>query len=172
MAVVPETEEAPEATPPGLLDRVPIVALRVVQFALDLAIVALITMIPLTLALLLLPRNPDDSLGALLITIPVILALLVLAVVISWWYWARLPRRRGGRTLVMGWLGLRVMNLDGGEPTSSQLTLRWLLLVVDAMFFGAVGLIAMLSTATHQRIGDSLADTLVVRSSGLRRRTT
>jgi uncharacterized RDD family membrane protein YckC len=172
MAVVPETEEAPAATPPALLDRVPIVALRVVQFALDLAIVALITMIPMALALLLLPRNPDDSLGALLITIPVILALLVLAVVISWWYWARLPRRRGGRTLVMGWFGLRVMNLDGGEPTGSQLTLRWLLLVVDAMFFGAVGLIAMLSTATHQRIGDSLADTLVVRSPGPRSRAT
>jgi uncharacterized RDD family membrane protein YckC len=56
--------------------------------------------------------------------------------------------------------------MNGREATGSQLTLRWLLLVVDAMFFGAVGLIAMLSTATHQRVGDSLADTLVVRSSG------
>jgi uncharacterized RDD family membrane protein YckC len=166
MAVVPETEEAPAAASPALLDRVPIVALRVVQFALDLAIVALVTLIPMTLALLLLPRNPDDSLGALLITIPVILALLVLAVVLSWWYWAWLPRRRRGRTLVMGWFGLRVVNMNGREATGSQLTLRWLLLVVDAMFFGAVGLIAMLSTATHQRVGDSLADTLVVRSSG------
>jgi uncharacterized RDD family membrane protein YckC len=166
MAAVPETEEAPAAASPALLDRVPIVALRVVQFVLDLAIVVLITLIPMTLALLLLPRNPDDSLGALLITIPVILALLVLAVVISWWYWAWLPRRRRGRTLVMGWFGLRVVNVNGREATGSQLTLRWLLLVVDAMFFGAVGLIAMLSTATHQRVGDSLADTLVVRSSG------
>ena len=54
---MPETEEAPAATSPALLDRVPIVALRVLQFALDLAIVALITLIPMTLALLLLPRN-------------------------------------------------------------------------------------------------------------------
>jgi uncharacterized RDD family membrane protein YckC len=165
MAVVPETEEAPEATPPALLDRVPIVALRVVQFALDLAIVAVISVIPMTLALLLLPRNPDDSLGALLITIPVILALLVLAVVISWWYWALLPRRRGGRTMVMGWFRLRVVRVDGGEVVGSQLTLRWLLLVVDAMFFGAVGLIAMLSSSRTQRIGDALADTLVVRAA-------
>jgi uncharacterized RDD family membrane protein YckC len=165
MTVVPETEEAPAASPAGLLDRVPIVALRVVQFAIDLAIVALITLIPVTLALLLLPRNPDDSLGALLITIPVILALLLLAVVISWWYWAWLPRRRGGRTLVMGWFGLRVVRVDGGEAVGSQLTLRWLLLVVDAMFFGAVGLVAMLVSAKRQRIGDSLADTLVVRDA-------
>jgi uncharacterized RDD family membrane protein YckC len=166
MAVVPETDEVPAAAPAGLLGRVPIVALRVVQFALDLAIVAVITLIPTTLALLLLPRNPDGSLGALLITIPVIVALLVLAVVISWWYWARLPRRRDGATLVMGWFGLRVVSRDGSDARCSQLTLRWLLLVVDAMFFGAVGLIAMLASASHQRIGDSLADTLVVRDQG------
>jgi uncharacterized RDD family membrane protein YckC len=163
MAVVPETEEAPGSSPAGLLDRVPIVALRVAQFTLDLGIVALITLIPTTLILLVLPRNPDGSLGALMITIPAILALLVLAVVISWWYWAQLPQGRAGRTLAMGWFGLRVTSRDGGAPTGSQLTLRWLLLVVDAMLFGAVGLVAMLVTTERQRIGDSLADTLVVR---------
>ena len=46
----------------------------------------------------------------------------------------------------------------------NQLTLRWLLLVVDAMFLGAVGLVAMLVTSQNQRIGDLMADTLVVRS--------
>ncbi len=91
---MPDTEEAATASAAGLLDRVPIVALRVVQFCLDLAIVAVISLVPMALALAALPRNPDDSLGALLITIPVILALLLLAVVISWWYWAWLPRRR------------------------------------------------------------------------------
>lgn len=165
MSGVPETEQAPAATPAGLLGRTPVVVLRVVQFCLDLAIVALITLVPTLLILALLPRNPDGSLGALLIAIPVILALLVLAVVISWWYWARLPRRLGSRTPAMRWLGIRMVSLDGGDPTSSQLTLRWLLLVVDAMFFGAVGLVAMLVTATHQRIGDSMADTLVVRDA-------
>jgi uncharacterized RDD family membrane protein YckC len=164
MTVVPDTEDAAAASAAGLLDRVPIVALRVVQFCLDLAIVAVISLAPMAVALEVLPRNPDDSLGALLITIPVILALLLLAVVISWWYWAWLPRRRAGRTLVMGWFGLRVVRVDGGEPVGSQLTLRWLLLVVDAMFFGAVGLIAMLVTSQNQRIGDAMADTLVVRS--------
>jgi uncharacterized RDD family membrane protein YckC len=164
MAVVPETEEPPAATPDGLLDRAPLVALRVVQFAVDLAIVALLTLIPTALALLLLPRNPDGSLGALLITIPAVLGLLVLAVGISWWYWVLVPHRRGGRTPAMGWFGLRVIRLDGGGPTGSQLTMRWLLLLVDAMFFGAVGLIAMLTTTRHQRIGDAMSDTLVERA--------
>ncbi len=164
MAVVPATEDRPTAAPAGFLDRVPIVALRVVQFTVDLALVALITLVPTALILLLLPRNPDGSLGQLLIAVPVILSLLVLAVAISWWYWAHLPRRRGGQTVAMRWLQLRVVRLDGGEPTRSQFALRWLLLVVDAMFFGAVGLIAMLVSGEHQRIGDSLADTLVVRA--------
>jgi uncharacterized RDD family membrane protein YckC len=65
----------------------------------------------------------------------------------------------------MGWLRLRVVRVDGGEVVGSQLSLRWLLLVVDAMFFGAVGLIAMLSSSRTQRIGDALADTLVVRAA-------
>jgi uncharacterized RDD family membrane protein YckC len=163
MVVVPDPEVTTTAAQAGFLDRVPIVALRVVQFAVDLALVALITLVPTALILLLLPRNPDGTLGQLLITIPVILALLVLAVVISWWYWAHLPRRRAGRTLAMGWLGLRVVRLDGGAPTGGQLALRWLLLAVDAMFLGAVGLVAMLVSGRHQRVGDLFADTLVVR---------
>lgn len=163
---MPETEQTPTAAPAGFLDRTPVVALRVVQFAVDLGIVALITLVPTALILRALPRNPDDTVGQLLVAIPGILALLVLAVVVSWWYWAHLPRRRGGQTVAMTWLRLRVVRLDGGEPTGSQLTMRWLLLVVDAMFFGGVGLIAMLVSGREQRIGDSFADTLVVRAVG------
>ncbi len=160
---MPGTDDAAAESGAGLRARVPRVALRVVQFTLDLAIVALITLVPVGIALLLLPRNPDDTLGALLVSIPVVMALLVLAVVISWWYWARLPLRRGGRTLAMGWFHLRVVRVDGAEATGSQLTLRWLLLAVDAMFLGAVGVVAMLANSRTQRVGDSLADTLVVR---------
>lgn len=160
---MPDADEAAAPAPTGtLLDRTPIVALRVVQFAVDLGIVALITLLPMSV-MLVLPRNPDESLGALLLTIPVVLGLLVLAVALSWWYWSGLPRRRGGRTLAMRWFGLRVVTLDGREATGSQLTLRWLLLSVDGLFLGTVGLVAMLVTARHQRIGDALADTLVVR---------
>jgi len=164
MTAVPETEEAPAPARPGLLPRTPIVALRVLQFAIDLGIVGLLTLLPMSV-MLVLPRNPDGSLGNMLITIPVMLGLLVVAIVISWWYWTRLPLRRGGSTLAMGWLGLRVIRVDGGEATGSQLSLRWLLLAVDAMFFGAVGLAAMLLTPRDQRIGDSLADTVVIRES-------
>ena len=146
----------------GLRHRAPLVAIRVLQFVVDLTMVALLTLIPMA-TVLFLPHNPDGSLGAMLITIPVVLGILVAAVAISWWYWALSPLRREGRTWAMGWLGLRVVRLDGSPPTGGELSLRWVLLLVDAMFAGLVGLVSMLLTEHTQRIGDLLAGTVVVR---------
>jgi uncharacterized RDD family membrane protein YckC len=148
----------------GLLGRVPVVALRVVQFTVDVGAVALICMIPVGLLMLILPRNPDGSVGNLLVAVPAVLLLVGLAVMISWLYFAWLPARRGGRTAGMILLGLRVVSVGGTEASRSQLSLRWLLLAADGMFFGLVGLAAMLLSRTDQRIGDSLAQTLVERA--------
>lgn len=159
---MPETDQAHGRDQLGRLDGIPIVALRVVQFGIDLAITALLSGLPMTL-FLLLPSNPDGSLGALLVAIPLALGLLLLAVAISWGYWAWLPGRRGGRTVAMGWLGLRVESAAGGPAVGSQFTLRWLALVLDGAFLGVIGLGAMLLSPRQQRLGDSLAQTVVVR---------
>ncbi len=166
MSAVPALDDAPTREPAGILERTPIVALRVLQFAVDLAILAVLTVLPFAVLLMLLPKNPDGSVAALLVAIPLVLVLLVLTAVISWGYWAWWPRRHNGQTLAMGWFGLRVVRLDEGPAAMSQLTLRWLLLLVDAMFFGLVGLIAMLISSAQQRIGDELARTIVVRDAG------
>jgi uncharacterized RDD family membrane protein YckC len=60
-------------------------------------------------------------------------------------------------------LRIAVVSAGGGPATSLQFGLRWVMLLVDGMFFGAVGLGAMLLTQHHQRFGDLLADTVVVR---------
>jgi uncharacterized RDD family membrane protein YckC len=91
-----------------------------------------------------------------------LMALLSFAVhwlVFAWW-----PSTHGGQTLAMRWFKLRIISEDGGQPTLGALTLRWLMLVVDGFFGGLVGLIIMLNSARHQRLGDSLAKTLVVRA--------
>ena len=80
--------------------------------------------------------------------------------VAAWW-----PSTHGGQTPAMRWFKLRIITEEGGQPTLSALTLRWLLLFVDGLFGGLVGLIVMLNNARHQRIGDSVAKTLVVRAS-------
>lgn len=121
---------------------------------------ALAVCIPLAV-LLLVPDNPDGTMGHLLLAIPLIMVLFALAVLLSWWYWVIRPARRKGRTFAMEWLGLRVVGLDGARATSGQLAVRWVMLLVDGMFAGLVGLVALLATQGRQRLGDMAAGTAV-----------
>jgi uncharacterized RDD family membrane protein YckC len=148
-----------------LPQRLRLAARRAVQFALDLAITALLCLVPLSVGLVL-PRNPDGTLGMLLLSIPVLLLAMLACLVIGWWYWAGLPARRGGRTPAMRWLGLRVRRLDGGEAGAAAMGVRWLFLLVDGMFLGAVGGVSILLTDRGQRVGDVLAGTVVVHEPG------
>jgi uncharacterized RDD family membrane protein YckC len=144
-----------------LPDRLQLAGRRAVQLALDLALTTLLCLVPLSVVLVL-PRNPDGTLGRLLLSVPVLGLAMVACVLLSWWYWSWLPLRRGGRTPAMGWLGLRVVRMDGGPASGSALTLRWMLLLVDGMLLGLVGGVAILLTDRGQRLGDVVASTLVV----------
>lgn len=140
--------------------------MRILQFAIDLALLAVVCLAPLALTLVL-PTNPDGTTGALLIAIPLMLLVLLLCAGLSWWLWVRWPARHAGQTLGMRWLHLQVVGGDGSPATAGQLALRWLMLLVDGMFLGAVGLASMLLTPRRQRLGDVVADTVVVRTSDI-----
>jgi uncharacterized RDD family membrane protein YckC len=165
----PSDAQAPAAQIPsgtGRFRGLPIALVRGLQFAVDFAMSALLCILPMAVVLVL-PRNPDGTLGDLLVSIPVIGLAMVASVALSWWYWSRLPVRRGGRTLAMGWFGLQVVG-EGGQPVgTATMALRWLGLLVDAMLFGLVGLASMLLTPRTQRVGDLLAATFVVRADAL-----
>jgi hypothetical protein len=60
-------------------------------------------------------------------------------------------------------VGLRVVRADGRIAGAGRILLRELLLGVDAAIGGMVGLIAVLTTRSHQRVGDLAASTYVVR---------
>lgn len=75
--------------------------------------------------------------------------------------------RRWGGTLGMRIMGLRVVARDGGVPSRRAQLLRWLLWVADGMFFGLVGIVLMLRSRYHQRLGDMVADTYVVRADAV-----
>ena len=91
--------------------------------------------------------------------------LVVVSLVVHWLLFAWWPAKHGGQTIAMRWFKLRIITEDGGQPTLGALTVRWLLLFVDGFFGGLVGLIVMLNSARHQRLGDSVAKTLVVRAA-------
>ncbi|MEU7474704.1 RDD family protein [Lentzea sp. NPDC042327] len=76
------------------------------------------------------------------------------------WY----PHRHGGATPAMRWLGLRITTLRGGQPSLRDYLVRWVLMAVDGMFFGLVGAVLIAVTPRHQRLGDVVAGTVVVRA--------
>jgi uncharacterized RDD family membrane protein YckC len=75
------------------------------------------------------------------------------------WY----PRGMGGATPAMRWLGLRIVTLEGGDPSLRDYFLRWLLMVVDGLFLGLLGAVLIAVTPRNQRLGDMVTRTLVVR---------
>jgi uncharacterized RDD family membrane protein YckC len=88
----------------------------------------------------------------------------VVAVLIMIWYWVLRPYGHGGQTFGMQWLGLRIISKDGDRANKMQLVIRWILLIIDTLFIGLVGLITILCSHYRQRVGDHAAKTLVVRA--------
>lgn len=136
-----------------------VVARRVAQFALDLAIVAAIGYLASELAAFLFadPAHGPTAPGSAVMS-------LVLAAVIWVGWFVVVPAATDGRTVGMRLLGLRVVRADdGGEPTAGQHVLRFVVLIVDTIGSGLVGLITMLRSQRQRRLGDMAAGTLVVR---------
>jgi uncharacterized RDD family membrane protein YckC len=80
------------------------------------------------------------------------------------WYWVYRPYRAGGQSFGMQLLGLRIISKDGGRASMAQLLIRGILLIVDTLFWGLVGLITIVCSRYRQRVGDHAARTLVVRA--------
>ena len=62
---------------------------------------------------------------------------------------------------------IRVISLTGSQPTLSQYLLRWLFRIIDVSVifgFGVVAVLAVAFTEKHQRIGDMVAKTIVIKT--------
>ena len=81
----------------------------------------------------------------------------------NWFIEVWVPHRWLGGTPGMRWLGLRVVTERGERPALRSYMIRWLMAVVDGYFFGLVGALAIAFSTRHQRFGDMVAHTLVVR---------
>lgn len=66
-----------------------------------------------------------------------------------------------GRTIGKAICHIRVISADGNQLTAGQTLLRWIFLIID-VWFSAVGILPMLTTKHHQRLGDMAAGTVVV----------
>ena len=151
----------------GAADPTDVVGLRYGQGALDYGLVLVpffvLWIVGIILTSVAYSGAADfGALGSVLSVVFSLIWLLIPAglwVINAWW-----PYKHGGQTPAMKWLKLRVVAENGGEITLGAHTLRALLLVADGFFLGVVGVIVMSSSPTHQRLGDKVAKTLVVRA--------
>jgi uncharacterized RDD family membrane protein YckC len=143
--------------------RTGVVVRRYVQYGLDLVLVFVLSLLvfALTLGAAILVSKAGVR-GIWLVYVPFGLWILMLfaGTLYSeiWW-----PHKHSGATPAMRWLGLRIVAIDGGTPSLRDYFLRWLMMVVDGLAFGLVGAVLIAATPRHQRLGDMVTRTLVVR---------
>ncbi len=123
---------------------------RVIQYIVDYVLSGIIP----GLAYWLLDRGALHWFGWLIAT--------VISIAVYYWYWVVRPHGHGGQTFGMQLFGVRVISKDGGPASTVQFFIRGILLIVDTIFFGLVGLITMLCSRYRQRVGDHAAGTVVV----------
>ncbi len=137
---------------------------RVAQFVVDSLIVAA----GVSVGFFLLLAVPSDADGEMRTDTPILWV--VVAAIVVWslfwvtYVWVLRPHRRDGQTFGMQAAGIRAISADGGPASIGQLGVRTLLLVLDALLAGLVGLLVMMASERHQRIGDLAARTLVCRA--------
>jgi uncharacterized RDD family membrane protein YckC len=139
---------------------------RVVQYLIDAFLVSIIP------SLVSIPFDRSNSTTIHIIGGIVAFGLFVL---IGIWYWVIRPHSHHGQTFGMQLLGLRVISKDGGPANMTQLFIRWICLIFDAIpyswpFTGLVGFVVILCSRHRQRIGDHLARTLVISTGQLQSR--
>lgn len=118
-----------------------------------------VVLLGLVLALTLAGSVVSPDLGVFVMGIG---SLLIALVVLG--YYIVFETLNGGRTPGKAALGIRVATVDGRPVTLAAVTLRTLLRLIDFLpFLYAVGAIAVVVTARNQRIGDLVANTVVVR---------
>ncbi len=71
-----------------------------------------------------------------------------------------------GQTLGKKALGIKVVKIDGIEPSMNDYLIRWAFRAIDIVFtMGAVACMLISSSAKGQRLGDIVANTTVIKTS-------
>ena len=139
-----------------------VVLRRYAQFAIDRLLFAVPFLVLLLLSVIVLAHVPRGT-GRTVMAYVVGGLALALLIAGNWFVEVWVPHRWLGGTPGMRWLGLRVVTEHGETPALRAYTIRWLMMVVDGYLFGLVGALAIAFTPRHQRFGDLVARTLVVR---------
>lgn len=144
-------------------DATGVVFRRYVQYAVDrvLSVVGPVVVVVIALFFMALTEPGSGGRRAVAYTTAVLFVASMLAG--NWFIEVWVPSRWLGGTPGMRWLGLRVLTDRGGDPSMRTYLIRWLMMIVDGYVFGLVGALAIAFSPQHQRFGDMVARTVVVR---------
>lgn len=74
-----------------------------------------------------------------------------------------------GQSLGKRLMNIRVVKADGSTPSLSSYLLRWLLFPIDLPITGGLGILFVLLTKNHQRLGDLAGGTMVIKEKNYRK---
>jgi uncharacterized RDD family membrane protein YckC len=105
-------------------------------------------------------QDPNAVTGAVFgAEVPLILIVVVLGAA----YYIVMEATRGA-TLGKMAMGLRVVRLDGSPISWSEAIIRYLLRIIDGLFYYLVGAIIIWTNPRKQRLGDIVAKTVVIKT--------
>jgi uncharacterized RDD family membrane protein YckC len=67
-----------------------------------------------------------------------------------------------GQSLGKKLMRIKVITMEGGQPSVSQYIIRWLFRSIDVLFFMLPGFFSIILSSRSQRIGDMIAGTIVI----------
>ena len=149
-------------------DPTDIVGKRVVQYIIDVVIMSIAFVVPYFILMFILGTAVDTVGGGTTTTVQGGAAFLVwLISLIIWavvwlgnWVWLQGTK---GQSVGMMVMKIQVVMEDGSSPPGAgPAFIRNILLIVDGLFCGLIGLILMLTQDGHRRLGDMAAKTYVV----------
>ncbi|MCB0537529.1 MAG: RDD family protein [Bacteroidetes bacterium] len=126
---------------------------RILAFIIDSFAIGVIYYILVLILVSFFPRNSDFSeLYVYLIILPIIM-----------FYHLLFEYFMNGQSLGKRALGIRVIKTNGERPEFIDYLTRWMFRLVDITFSsGIVAVVAVLSTNKSQRLGDIIANTVVI----------
>lgn len=92
-------------------------------------------------------------------------AAMALTFLVALAYFSVFESSRSGRTPGKRLLGIRVTTLDGGQASFGQGVTRNLLRLIDGLILYLPGIVLIMMSDRNQRLGDRIAETVVVRTT-------
>lgn len=121
---------------------------RILAFLMDLVII--ITYL-FSLGFLFSVTFPDSDIPILIASI----SILFYTLLFETFYNGQTPGKKA--------MDIKVVKLDGGQPTFLNYLLRWIIRPIDILLYGAIAMAFIISTKYGQRLGDLAAGTTVIK---------